>query len=117
DLVEAQLRIASGEGLPWRQNEITQRGHAIECRLCCEDPYQDFRPATGKVRKLIVPQGDGVRFDSGVAEGQSVSAAFDSMIGKLVCCGEDRASAVAAGIAALREFVLLGVDTNIDYLG
>jgi len=116
DIVEAQLQVAAGGGLPWPQADVIQRGHAIECRICCEDPAQDFRPATGSVRKLVVPQGAGVRFDSGLSEGQTISAAFDSMVGKLVCHASDRAAAADGAIAALSELVLLGVDTNIDYL-
>ena len=117
DLVEAQLQVAAGHGLPWQQGDIVQRGHAIECRICCEEPAQDFRPATGSVRKLAVPADTNVRFDSGISEGQAISAAFDSMIGKLVCYGTDRDAAIDGAIAALGELVLLGVDTNIDYLG
>ena len=116
DLVEAQLKVAAGQGLPWQQEDIVQHGHAVECRICCEDPAQDFRPATGSVRKLAVPQGDKLRFDGGLVEGQAVSAAFDSMVGKLICHGTDRTAAIDGTIAALRELVLLGVDTNIDYL-
>ncbi len=117
DLVAAQLAVAAGEGLPWTQDEVRQSGHAIECRICCEEPAHDFRPATGSARILHLPQGDGVRFDGGIQAGQILSAAFDSMIGKLVCHGPDRESALEAMRAALAGFVLLGVSNNIDYLG
>jgi len=116
DLVEAQLRVAAGEGLPWPQQAIRARGHAIECRICCEDPAQDFRPATGTVRVLEVPAGESVRFDGGIRAGQVVSAAFDSMVGKLLCHGADRREAIDRAVAALGELTLLGVDHNIDYL-
>ncbi|MEQ8234201.1 MAG: biotin carboxylase, partial [Gammaproteobacteria bacterium] len=116
DLVEAQLRIAAGEGLPWTQDAITTTGHAIECRVCCEDPARDFLPATGTARVLRLPHGAGVRFDGGLGEGQAVTASFDSMIGKLVCRGEDRRQAIDRAVTALGELTLLGVDHNIDYL-
>ena len=116
DLVEAQLRIAADLGLPWRQDEITAQGHAIECRICCEEPAQDFRPATGSVRTLVLPQGAGVRFDGGIRVGQAITAAFDSMIGKLVCAGADREAAIARALTALGELTVLGVEHNIDYL-
>ena len=116
DLVEAQLRLAGGEGLPWTQDALSVTGHAIECRVCCEDPARDFLPATGRARVLRVPHGPGVRFDGGISEGQAVTAAFDSMIGKLVCRGDDRGQAIDRAVAALGDLTLLGVDHNIDYL-
>ena len=116
DLVEAQLRLASGEGLPWTQDAISVTGHAIECRVCCEDPARDFLPATGRARVLREPHGPGVRFDGGIREGQPITAAFDSMIGKLVCRGDDRTQAIDRAVTALGELTLLGVDHNIDYL-
>ena len=117
DLVEAQLRVAAGEGLPWSQSDIKQTGHAIECRICCEEPDNDFRPATGTAKVLRQPEGDDVRFDIGIRQGQEITAAFDSMIGKLICYGEDRESAVESSLSALDQLVLLGVSNNVDYLG
>ena len=117
DLVEAQLHVAAGLGLPWQQSEIRQNGHAIECRICCEEPEHDFRPATGVAQLLRVPAGAGVRFDGGIQQGQAITAAFDSMVGKLICHGESRAAAVDGIVQALHDFVLLGVSNNIDYLG
>ncbi|CAN0198411.1 unnamed protein product, partial [Phaeothamnion confervicola] len=117
DLVEAQLRVAAGLGLPWTQSEIRQSGHAIECRICCEEPEHDFRPATGVAQLLRVPEGAGVRFDGGIAQGQAITAAFDSMVGKLICHGASRDAAVDGIVQALNDFVLLGVSNNIDYLG
>ncbi|MGB1884928.1 MAG: acetyl-CoA carboxylase biotin carboxylase subunit [Gammaproteobacteria bacterium] len=117
DLVEAQLRVAAGEGLPWKQEEIRQSGHAVECRICCEEPDNDFRPATGTAKVLRVPDTDMARFDTGIAEGQTITAAFDSMVGKLICHGDDRAEAIDKTLAALDELIVLGVSNNIDYLG
>ncbi len=116
DLVAAQLRIASGEPLPWKQEDLAVRGHAIECRVCAEEPEHDFRPATGRVGVLRVPAQPYVRFDGGIREGQAIGAAFDSMLGKLVVHGATRAEAVGRLAEALHELVLLGVPTNIDYL-
>ncbi|MCC6706556.1 MAG: ATP-grasp domain-containing protein [Gammaproteobacteria bacterium] len=117
DLVEAQLRVAAGLGLPFKQSDIKQNGHAIECRICCEEPEHDFRPATGVAQLLRVPEGEGVRFDGGVRQGQAITAAFDSMIGKLICHGATREAAADGIVKALDDFVLLGVSNNIDYLG
>jgi acetyl/propionyl-CoA carboxylase alpha subunit len=117
DLVEAQIRIANGE--PWwlDQCDIAVRGHALECRICAEQPEHDFRPATGVIKRLLVPEDPGLRFDGGIQEGSAVTAAFDSMLAKLICYGEDRQQAIARLQDALARMVLLGVDTNIDYLG
>ncbi len=116
DLVELQLRLAAGEPLPLQQRDIVQRGHAFECRICAEQPEHDFRPATGTVQRLRVPCGDGVRFDGGLREGVPVTAAFDSMLAKLITHGIDRAASAARMRRALADFVLLGVDHNADYL-
>lgn len=116
DLVELQLRLAAGEALTLEQQDIRQQGHAFECRICAEQPEHDFRPATGSVQRLRIPRGDGVRFDGGLVEGQAVTAAFDSMLAKLITTGADRRDSAARMRQALREFVLLGVDHNADYL-
>ncbi len=116
DLVEAQIRIANGEPLWLTQSEVTQTGHALECRVCAEQPAHDFRPATGAIRLLRVPEGPGLRFESGIQEGLAVTAAFDSMLAKLVCHASDRNAAIAAMRDALAATVLLGVDSNLDYL-
>ena len=117
DLVEAQLRIAYTRKLPWLQKDIKQSGHAIECRICCEEPENDFRPATGIIKVLAIPNAEDARFDSGIEQGQIVSAAFDSMVGKLICHAENRNLATKKITKALDELVLLGVSSNIDYLG
>jgi len=94
DLVEAQIRVANGERLWLEQADVTTGGHALECRVCAEQPAQDFRPATGTIKLLRPPAGADLRFESGIQEGQAVSAAFDSMLAKLVCHGHDRATEI-----------------------
>jgi len=116
DLVEAQLRIASGEGLPFAQADLKQKAYAIECRINAEEPEKDFRPATGKIGILRVPEGEGVRFDGGIVQGQAVTPAFDSMLAKLIAYGATREEAAQRMEAALNDLVLLGVPSNIDYL-
>ena len=116
DLVREQLRIAAGHGLPFSQDELHPRGHAIECRICAEEPEREFRPATGRIGILRLPEGEHVRFDSGIREGQAVTAAFDSMLAKLIAWGPTRTEAAAALERALHETVILGVPTNVDYL-
>jgi propionyl-CoA carboxylase alpha chain/3-methylcrotonyl-CoA carboxylase alpha subunit/acetyl-CoA/propionyl-CoA carboxylase biotin carboxyl carrier protein len=117
DLVAEQIRIAAGEPLSFSQATLKQSGHAIECRICAEEPDKDFRPATGRIGVLHVPAADGVRFDGGIREGLTISAAFDSMLAKLIAYAPSRAEATARMAAALEELVVLGVPTNIDYLG
>jgi propionyl-CoA carboxylase alpha chain/3-methylcrotonyl-CoA carboxylase alpha subunit/acetyl-CoA/propionyl-CoA carboxylase biotin carboxyl carrier protein len=117
DLVAEQVRIAAGLGLSLVQEDLVQTGHAIEVRVCAERPEKDFQPATGRVGVLRVPGGDGVRFDGGIREGQLVASAFDSMLAKLVAHGPTRDVAVDRLEAALGELVILGVPTNVDFLG
>jgi propionyl-CoA carboxylase alpha chain/3-methylcrotonyl-CoA carboxylase alpha subunit/acetyl-CoA/propionyl-CoA carboxylase biotin carboxyl carrier protein len=117
DLVEQQLRIAAGEGLSLQQDQLQQRGHAIEVRICAEEPEHDFRPAVGRIGLLRIPQAAGLRLDSGIVAGQSVTPAFDSMLAKLIAHGSSRADAITRLGNALQHSTLLGVATNIDYLG
>ena len=116
DLVLAQLTIAAEDKLPFDQTEIVANGHAIECRICAEEPEHDFRPATGVVGLLRLPEIEGVRIENGVREGQAVTAAFDSMLMKIVAQGSTRAQAVDRMHEALTKTVLLGVRTNSDWL-
>jgi acetyl/propionyl-CoA carboxylase alpha subunit len=116
DLVAEQLRIAAGGGLAFSQDELRPRGHAIECRICAEEPEHDFRPATGRIGVLRVPQGPNIRFDGGIREAQAITPAFDSLLAKLIAHGETREEAVQTLHQALCDLVLLGVQTNIDYL-
>jgi 3-methylcrotonyl-CoA carboxylase alpha subunit len=117
DLVKLQLRIAAGEPLPFRQDELSQRGHAIECRIYAEDPANGFLPAIGKVLTAVEPVGPGVRVDAGVTGGDEVTLHYDPMIAKLIVLGEDRADAIGKMQWALRHYVILGdVITNIPFL-
>jgi acetyl-CoA carboxylase biotin carboxylase subunit len=117
DLVQWQLRIAAGEALSFRQEQISQRGHAMECRIYAEDPAHDFLPAVGKVFQLIAPYAPGVRVDCGVRSGDKVTLHYDPMIAKLSVLGETRQAAIAKLDWALRHFVIQGdVITNIDFL-
>ena len=116
DLVRTQIEIAAGHGLPMAQGAVPQNGHAIECRICAEDPARDFLPETGTVNYLGVPEADWLRFENALDPGQKISTDFDPMLAKLVVHGPDRDTAIARSIAALKELALLGVTTNIDYL-
>jgi len=116
DLVRAQLLVASGEPLPWTQGAIGQRGHAIETRIYAEDPAGDFLPQAGRLLEYREPRWPGVRVDSGVAEGGEVSIYYDPMIGKVIAAAETRALATARMIAALRDFRIAGVRTNLPFV-
>ena len=116
DLVQLQLRIAAGESLPFTQAEVSQRGHAIECRVYAEDPSNSFFPATGPVLRFIPPEGPGVRVDSGIQSGDAVTIHYDPMIGKIITHGETREAAIDRMRGALRNTVVLGVTTNIPFL-
>lgn len=116
DLVALQFRIAAGERLPFAQQELKPTGHAIEFRVYAEDAAAGYLPTTGPVLLLQEPSGEGVRVDSGITLGQSVTAAFDPMLAKLIITGSDRADAISKADAALREYVLLGLKTNLAFL-
>jgi acetyl-CoA carboxylase biotin carboxylase subunit len=115
DLVRTQIEVAAGERLPFRQEDIQQRGWAFECRIYAEDPEQNFFPAPGKIRTLRVPSGLGIRDDSGVYEGFEVSVHYDPMISKLVAWGATRDEALARMERALSEYVVHGPMTNIEF--
>jgi acetyl-CoA/propionyl-CoA carboxylase biotin carboxyl carrier protein len=117
DLVELQIRVAKGEPLPMTQEQVKTNGHAIELRLYAEDPENDFLPATGTLFAYQMPSGKKIRVEDGFAQGMTVSSAFDPMLAKLIVHGEDRAKALEQGVNALKETLILGVTTNIDYLG
>ena len=116
DLVHAQLAVAGGAGLPWSQDDITVRGHAVECRVYAERPAEGFLPDAGALLCYREPAGPGIRVDAGVVEGSVVSPAYDAMLAKLVVHGETRGQALARARAALARYVVLGVRTNIDLL-
>ncbi|UKY50390.1 biotin carboxylase N-terminal domain-containing protein [Streptomyces inhibens] len=116
DLVEWQLRVAAGERLPYVQEDITLTGHAIEARICAEDPTRDFLPTGGTVLALHEAQGNGVRTDSGLSQGVEVGSRYDPMLSKVIAHGPDRASALRALRAALAGTVTLGVTTNAGFL-
>ena len=113
DLIEAQLRVAAGERLPWKQEEIQLRGHAIECRINAEDPAQGFKPSPGVITTWIAPGGRNVRLDTHAHAGYRIPSHYDSMIGKLIVRGETREEAIAIMQRALDEFVVEGVKTTI----
>lgn len=113
DLVRWQLRIASGEPLTIRQEDVSWRGHAIECRVYAEDPDNQFFPSTGRILGLREPSGPGVRVDSGIRAGLEVSLHYDPMLAKLIVWGEDRAAALDRLRRALDEYLLLGVKTDL----
>jgi acetyl-CoA carboxylase biotin carboxylase subunit len=113
DLIQQQIRIAAGEKLSLKQEDITARGAAIEVRINAEDPDHDFRGSPGTITKLRVPGGPGVRFDSHVYQGYTVGPYYDSMIGKLLVHRSTREEAIACMQRALSEFVVEGVKTTI----
>ncbi len=121
DLVEWQLRVASGEPLPLKQEELRIHGHAIEARICAENPDKQFMPATGTLQVYRTPEAasferSNVRFDAGVREGDAISPYYDSMIAKLIVWGADRAQALARLDAALAQTHIVGLHTNVAFL-
>ena len=117
DLVEWQFRVASGEALPLEQPDIPLRGHAIECRITSESPFDGFLPATGVVSELELPGGPGVRWDGGIARGSEIGLHYDPLLGKLIASGPDRPSAVRRMRRALGELRIGGVSTSAPLLG
>ena len=115
DLVQWQLRIAAGERLPFRQEDIRLRGHAIECRITSEDPSHNFMPSTGHVRMLALPAGPHVRWDGGIQEGSEVSLYYDPMLAKLIVYAPDRGAAIDRMARALRELNIVGIETSAPF--
>jgi len=116
DLVRAQLLVAAGQPLPWPQDALEQRGHAIEARVYAEDPERGFLPQAGPLLLYREPRLPGVRVDSGVAEGDEISVHYDPLLAKVTALAETRDLAIARLVAALRAFPILGVRTNIPFL-
>ncbi len=115
DLVQAQLLTAAGLPLPWGQDDLAQRGHAIEVRLCAEDPDDGFRPAPGRIESLRLPTGPWVRVDGAFYPGYEVPIHYDPMMAKLIVWGRDRADAIARMRRALSELVITGIRNNAAF--
>jgi acetyl-CoA carboxylase, biotin carboxylase subunit len=113
DLIKAQIAVAAGETLPWRQDEVRLRGHALECRVNAEKPDQNFQPSPGRVSYFHAPGGPGVRVDSHLFSGYTVPAQYDSMVAKIITWGRDRMESIVRMRRALEETVIEGIDTTI----
>jgi propionyl-CoA carboxylase alpha chain/3-methylcrotonyl-CoA carboxylase alpha subunit/acetyl-CoA/propionyl-CoA carboxylase biotin carboxyl carrier protein len=116
DLVALQLALAAGQALP-EQDSIVLSGHAIECRICAEDPERNFMPETGRVLRAVAPQQSWAQVDSGLMDGQTVGTSFDPMLAKLIVAGASRQEAIERMSQALQDTAILGVGTNLDLLG
>lgn len=114
DLVHLQIRIAAGEKLPFTQEQVRIRGHAMECRIYAEDPDNNFFPSPGKITLLLAPSGPGIRRDSGMYEGWTVPIDYDPLLAKLIGYGTDRPQAIARLVRALNEYFVGGIKTNIS---
>ena len=115
DLVCEQLRIAAGEPISFKQEQLFLHGHAIECRICAEDPSRGFAPCPGTMVSMHLPGGAGVRVDTAAYQGYTIPPYYDSMIGKLIVQGRDRNQAIARMRRALAELLFEGVTTSTDY--
>ncbi len=116
DLVQWQIRVAQGERFPYHQSDLSQRGHAIECRVYAEDPENQFLPSTGCLLQVVEPKGPGVRVDSGVARGDQVTVYYDPMLAKVIVQAETRDAAIVRMRNALQDMVVHGVKTNLEFL-
>jgi len=116
DIVEEQILIASGHKLRTGQEDIKQKGHAIECRIYAEDPSNNFQPSPGKMSLYKEPGIPGIRLDTGVTAGTEIKSSFDPMIGKLVVCGANREEASGIMVNALQDYIIHGIKTNISFL-
>ncbi len=114
DLVQLQIRIAAGERIEFAWQELTPRGHAIECRIYAEDPDNNFFPSPGKILARRVPSGPGVRMDEGVYPGWTVPMDYDPLLGKLIVWANHRGEAIARMRRALDEYYVSGIQTNVD---
>jgi len=115
DLVALQIRIAEGHPLPWKQEEVRMQGHAIECRICAENPIEQFLPATGTVRVWRPASGASVRVDEGIRPGQRITTEYDPLIAKLIVHGNNRQQAISRMIRALDDTVVTGFPTTIPF--
>ncbi len=116
DIVKEQFRIAAGEHLSIKQEDVHFRGHALEVRIYAEDPQANFMPSTGVVRRLVLPEGPGVRNDNGIYPGFTIPVHYDPLLGKIIVWGEDRKTAVQRCKRALTEYQVDGIKTNIEFL-
>jgi acetyl-CoA carboxylase biotin carboxylase subunit len=116
DLVHAQIHVASGLPMPWTQDELQQRGHAMQVRIYAEDPDDRFLPQSGTIAQYREPSGPGVRVDAGVTRGTEIGLKFDPMLAKLICYAESREQCIDRLSRALRDYVILGTKTNISWL-
>jgi acetyl-CoA/propionyl-CoA carboxylase biotin carboxyl carrier protein len=116
DLVRAQFVVAANGRLPWTQESLASRGHAIQCRIYAEDPADGFLPQAGQLLLYREPAGPGIRVDSGVVEGGVVSVHYDPLLAKLTAFAESRDAAIARAASALRAFPVLGIRTNVPFL-
>lgn len=115
DMIKAQIKIAAGEEMPYRQENIEFRGHAIECRINAEDPTKNFMPCPGRVENVLFPGGLGVRVDSALYPGYLVPSCYDSMLAKVIVHGSNREEAIARMKRALSELIVDGIQTNVEY--
>jgi acetyl-CoA carboxylase biotin carboxylase subunit len=115
DIVKEQIRVARGRTLSYKQEDVKFNGHAIECRVNAEDPYDNFLPSTGRITHCLIPTGPGVRVDTGVYPGFEITPFYDPMIAKLIVWGETRAQAILRMRRALEEYRIVGVRTNIPF--
>ena len=115
DLIKAQIQVALSHHLCIRQEDLVQKGHAIECRINAEDLQENFRPSPGVISALVLPGGNGVRVDTGYAAGDEISPYYDSMIMKIICLGDDRQEAIRMSVGVLAELKIHGVKHNAEF--
>ena len=116
DIIKEQLKIASGEKLQYKQDDIKFTGHSLEARINAENPYKNFMPCPGEIKELHIPGGNGIRIDTAIYPGYKIPPTYDSMIAKIIVHGKDRNESIAKMKSALGEFVIDGINTNIDFL-
>jgi len=116
DIVKEQIKIAAGEKLKIKQQDVNLNLHAIECRINAEDPEKNFMPSAGKIENIIFPGGNGIRVDTAVYPGYIIPPYYDSMIMKLISFGESREVAIAKAIRALQETYIEGIKSNVNFL-
>ena len=115
DLVEMQIRVARGEVLPIKQEDLKIKGHALELRVYAEDPLNDFLPSVGNLSTYILPEGEGIRVDNGFEEGMDVPIYYDPMLSKLITYGKDRDEAIELMLKAIHDYQIEGVSTTLPF--